>query len=121
MMDRKKIRWNGWGWAERSNPLANDEKSLVVARHGEAWRCVPALHARARTRKHPRCHNRNSLQEKATPNSFRFSVPNKFATTITNRAFHALGRSYFDLLRLRAGDLHIAPDAVALSALGEAG
>jgi alkyldihydroxyacetonephosphate synthase len=28
------------------------------------------------------------------------------------RAFHALGRSYYDLLRLRAGDLSLAPDAV---------
>ncbi len=28
------------------------------------------------------------------------------------RAFHALGRSYHDLLRLRAGDLSVAPDAV---------
>ncbi len=28
------------------------------------------------------------------------------------RAFHALGRSYHDLLRLRAGDLSTAPDAV---------
>ena len=28
------------------------------------------------------------------------------------RAYHALGRSYHDLLRLRAGDLSVAPDAV---------
>jgi alkyldihydroxyacetonephosphate synthase len=28
------------------------------------------------------------------------------------RAFHARGRSYYDLLRLRAGDLSVAPDAV---------
>ena len=34
------------------------------------------------------------------------------AATTFARAFHALGRSYHDLLRLRAGDLSAAPDAV---------
>ncbi|HSZ74896.1 MAG TPA: FAD-binding oxidoreductase [Rhizomicrobium sp.] len=109
MMDRKKIRWNGWGWAEHSNPLANDEKvwSWLAGELGVA--SLPSTPAR-------------KLEGITLPPS-QLSADDraKFVSLLGaeqvrddnyERAFHALGRSYFDLLRLRAGDLSVAPDAV---------
>ncbi|HEY5238110.1 MAG TPA: FAD-binding oxidoreductase [Rhizomicrobium sp.] len=109
MMDRKKIRWNGWGWTEHANPLAGNDAvwSWLSSELG-----TPVL---------PNTPARTLEQITLPPSQLAAEDRTKFASLVGaenvrddayERAFHALGRSYFDLLRLRAGDLHIAPDAV---------
>src|ERR1700704_3360438 len=115
-MDRTKIRWNGWGWAAHKDELAGREElwSWLAGELG-----MPALLA---TPARP-------LEGIALP-ATRLSAEAqaKFASLIGaarlrddayERAFHALGKSYHDLLRLRAGDVARAPDAVLYPRSGE--
>ena len=108
-VDRSKISWNGWGLAGYKNPLAARE-DVWTWLAGELG--MPSLLA---TPARP-------LEEIALPDSrLSASARTAFAAIIGaervrddkyERAFHALGRSYHDLLRLRAGYLSISPDAV---------
>jgi alkyldihydroxyacetonephosphate synthase len=108
-IDRTKIRWNGWGWAAHKDDLGTRE---------DIWRWLaselnmPALLA---TPSRP-------LEELSLP-PCALSLEDRHGLTrilgaehvrddAYERAFHTLGRSYHDLLRLRAGDLSLAPDAV---------
>ncbi|MDE2164014.1 MAG: FAD-binding oxidoreductase [Alphaproteobacteria bacterium] len=108
-IDRTKIRWNGWGWAAHKDDLGSSE---------DIWRWLaselnmPALLA---TPSRP-------LEELSLP-PCALSLEDRHGLTRVlgaehlrddayERAFHTLGRSYHDLLRLRAGDLSLAPDAV---------
>jgi alkyldihydroxyacetonephosphate synthase len=109
MIERTKLRWNGWGWA------AHEES---VAARPEVWSWLagevgmPSLLATPA----------RSLDEITLPKS-RLSAgersvlravigPDRVREDNYERAFHAYGRSYHDLLRLRAGDIREAPDAV---------
>jgi alkyldihydroxyacetonephosphate synthase len=106
--DRTKIQWNGWGAAGYKNPLAarEDVWTWLAAQLG-----MPSLLA---TPARP-------LDEIALADSRLIPADTeKFVSLLGidrvrddkyERAFHALGRSYHDLLRLRAGDLSLAPDA----------
>ncbi|HEY1707892.1 MAG TPA: FAD-binding oxidoreductase [Rhizomicrobium sp.] len=108
-MDRTKIRWNGWGAVARSDELAARE-DVWAWLAGELG--MPTLLA---TPARP-------LDEIAlAPSRLTPEHKQHFETVIGadgvrtgpyERAFHALGDSYHDLLRLRAGDLAMAPDAV---------
>lgn len=108
-IDRAKLRWNGWGWAARKDDISE---------RAEVWRWLagelgmPALLA---TPGRP-------LEELTLPAS-KLSVQdrvelsgmvgaNQVRDSLSERVFHALGRSYADLLKFRAGDLKSAPDAV---------
>jgi alkyldihydroxyacetonephosphate synthase len=107
--DRTKIQWNGWGAAGFKNPLAGREEvwTWLAAQLG-----MPSLLA---TPARP-------LDEIALAESRLIPADIEKFTALLGadrmradkyeRAFHALGRSYHDLLRLRAGDLSLAPDAV---------
>jgi alkyldihydroxyacetonephosphate synthase len=108
-MDRMQIRWNGWGAAAHTDELATRE-DVWAWLAGELG--MPTLLATpART-----------LEEiTLAPPRLTAEQKQHFATTVGlenvhddayERAFHALGDSYHDLLRLRAGDLTSAPDAV---------
>ena len=108
-MDRKKIRWNGWGWAGQTNPLANRDEVWAWLAGELGMPTLPTTPAR-------------TLEDIALPPS-QLSAEDrtKFISLLGaeqvrddayERAFHALGRSYFDLVRLRAGNLSVAPDAV---------
>lgn len=108
-VDRSKIQWNGWGLAGYKNPLVarDDVWAWLAAELG-----MPSLLA---TPARP-------LEDIALPPTrLAPSARTAFAAIIGaervrddnyERAFHALGRSYHDLLRVRAGDLSTAPDAV---------
>jgi alkyldihydroxyacetonephosphate synthase len=108
-VERTKIQWNGWGLAGYKNPLAARE-DVWTWLAGELG--MPSLLA---TPARP-------LEDIALPPTrLAPSARTAFAAIIGaervrddayERAFHALGRSYHDLLRLRAGDLSAAPDAV---------
>lgn len=108
-VDRTRMRWNGWGWAAHKDDLAPREEfwTWLAAELG-----MPALLA---TPARP-------LEEAALPAS-RLEASDRAALgaivgdehvrdTPLERAFHAAGRSYRDLLLLRAGDLAEAPDAI---------
>jgi alkyldihydroxyacetonephosphate synthase len=108
-IDRAKLRWNGWGWAARKDDIA--ERSEVWN-----WLAVqlgmPALLA---TPGHPLedlnlAASRLSLQDRVELSGMVGS--NQVRDNTCERVFHAAGRSYHDLLRLRSGDVSTAPDAV---------
>ncbi len=108
-IERDKIRWNGWGWAAHKDALAAREElwTWLAEQLG-----MPALLA---TPARP-------IEDVRLPAS-RLAPQTRSALIATlgqdrvrddkyERAFHAHGGSYHDLLRLRAGELNAAPDAV---------
>src|SRR5215469_16856322 len=109
MIDRTKLRWNGWGWAAHKDDVAQREEvwTWLASELG-----MPALLA---TPAQP-------LAETALPAPLldpdtRAKLagivgPDRVQDSAYERAFHARGRSYHDLLRLRAGDFSALPDAV---------
>jgi alkyldihydroxyacetonephosphate synthase len=108
-VDRSKIQWNGWGLAGYKNPLAGREDVWTWLANELGMPSLLATPARP-------------LEDIAiAPSRLGAAERTAFAAIIGaervrddryERAFHALGRSYHDLLRLRAGDLSTAPDAV---------
>ena len=106
-MEQVQTRWNGWGVPGHDDPLAVNEP---------AWRwlaqafAMPALLATP-----PR-----ELSAIALPPSRLNDRARQRLTGLLGhielggieRARHAAGRSLIDLLRLRAGDLSTAPDAI---------
>jgi alkyldihydroxyacetonephosphate synthase len=109
-IERTKIRWNGWGWTALSDEIASKPEvwSWLAAELG-----MPALPAT------PAC----PLDEVVLPASRISEADRERIVAIVGkdrvhddpfeRAFHALGRSYHDLLRLRSGTIPGAPDLVA--------
>ncbi|AKF10676.1 FAD-binding oxidoreductase [Sandaracinus amylolyticus] len=107
---RERLRWNGWG----SREVTFETKG----RDREVWDFVrQAVGADALPSTPP-----TPLDQIDLP-AIRLSPaiveglggvlsPDRVRTDAYERAFHALGRSYHDLLRLRRGDLRHAPDAV---------
>jgi alkyldihydroxyacetonephosphate synthase len=114
--DRTRIRWNGWGWTAHRDELAGREAlwSWLAGELGmPALLATPARALETITLRPTRL-TRNAID--------RFSAllgPERVRGDDYERAFHALGRSYHDLLRLRAGDLSTAPDAVLYPRSGE--
>lgn len=110
MIDRRSLRWNGWGWAHATFELG--------AREPEVWKWVgeqlgvgsltprPAVPLPEIELPAPRLGEVELRGLKAIVGEANVKVDRY------ERAFHARGRSYLDLLALRAGDLGQAPDAV---------
>ena len=108
-IDRTKLRWNGWGWAAHKDVLG-DREAVWTWLAGELG--MPSLLATP-----PRPLEELSLPAPALYVEDRKALDDivgadRVRDDIYERAFHALGRSYYDLLRLRAGDLSLAPDAI---------
>jgi alkyldihydroxyacetonephosphate synthase len=107
-IDRTRIRWNGWGWADHPDPLAGRGAVwdwLAGAMGMPALLATPPRHLDGITLTAPRlgAGARAALAAIVGPDSVRQDN--------YERAYHALGRSYHDLLRLRAGEF-TPPDAV---------
>ncbi|HWD48842.1 MAG TPA: FAD-binding oxidoreductase [Rhizomicrobium sp.] len=108
-IERSKISWNGWGWAAHREqaPISEAVWSWLASELG-----MPSLLA---TPARP-------LEElTVAPSRLSAAERAQFAQVLGEervrddqyeRAFHSRGRSYHDLLHLRAGDLSTAPDAV---------
>jgi alkyldihydroxyacetonephosphate synthase len=108
-IDRTKLRWNGWGWASHPDELSTRSGvwPWLASELG-----MPSLLA---TPARP-------LEDIWLPSSRLTSADRRVLARLLDseavrddkfeRASHATGRSYQDLLRLRAGDLANAPDAV---------
>jgi alkyldihydroxyacetonephosphate synthase len=108
-VDRTKIRWNGWGWAAHKDELGGREAvwTWLASELGmPALLATPARPLEELSLAAPALYveDRKALNDIVGADRVRDDA--------YERAFHALGRSYFDLLRLRAGDLSLAPDAV---------
>lgn len=109
-MDRKKLRWNGWGWIDVPD-LLGERADAVWAWMAEAIGVdkLPSTPARP-------------LDSIALPKSRLADTQIGALRSLTHgdrvktdnfeRAFHARGKSYHDLLWLRAGNIDAAPDAV---------
>ena len=108
-IDRKEMRWNGWGWTRAHNPLEGREAvwTWIAAALGVSE--LPQTPAKpleqitlATSRLDPGA--RQTLAAAIGSDAIR---DDKF-----ERASHARGKSFHDLLHLRAGALSTAPDAV---------
>ena len=108
-IERSKIRWNGWGWTAQESTLAEQEV-LWTWLAGELG--MPALLSTpARALENIQlAPSRLSVEEHAR--FFQILGAERVRDDHFERAFHARGRSYHDLIYLRSGDLSSAPDAV---------
>jgi alkyldihydroxyacetonephosphate synthase len=107
--DRTRIRWNGWGWSAHRDELAGHE-ALWSWLAGELG--MPALLATPARPLDSITLRPTRLTKVALDKLVAVLGAERVRGDDYERAFHALGRSYHDLLRLRAGDLSTAPDAV---------
>jgi alkyldihydroxyacetonephosphate synthase len=108
-IDRSTLRWNGWGPTTQKNPLPASapqwawiRETLNVPHLPE----TPPVPLDAITL--PRCR----LAEQVLARLRGIAGEAGLRTDDLERAFHARGKSYHDLLYLRAGKLDVAPDAV---------
>jgi alkyldihydroxyacetonephosphate synthase len=109
-IDRRKLRWNGWGWNEQGFDLGGREDAVWAwlrdALGLQAFEPRPAMPLESITM-------RESRIESSLLAELRAAVGDEqVKTDAYERAFHARGRSYADLLHLRAGNLEVVPDAV---------
>jgi alkyldihydroxyacetonephosphate synthase len=108
-IERSKIRWNGWGWAAHDDAMASrdDVWHWLAGELGmPSLLATPARPLAEITLRAPRL----SAAERQCFASILGA--DRIRDDVFERAFHARGRSYHDLLRIRAGDLSTAPDAV---------
>jgi alkyldihydroxyacetonephosphate synthase len=108
-IERSRIKWNGWGWAAHKDALGAREEiwTWLAAELG-----MPSLLATPARALEDIALPPSRLDAEARAKLVAMLGPDRLRDDPYERAFHALGRSYHDLLRLRAGDLSIAPDAV---------
>jgi len=109
-IDRTSLRWNGWGPVGQPDALPDDSS---------AWDWIAdALGMQTPLPKTPaKDLGACSLPASGLDGENRLELErivgaNQVHTGDYERAFHARGKSYHDLLWLRAGDLSNAPDAV---------
>jgi alkyldihydroxyacetonephosphate synthase len=109
-IERRKLRWNGWGLVDAPDVLGDRTEG--------AWRWMaktlgvsplPSTPARALSDiTLPSVRLGSDTLRKIE----RVLAAGRVMTDDYERAFHARGKSYLDLLHLRAGRLDTAPDAV---------
>jgi alkyldihydroxyacetonephosphate synthase len=107
---RERLRWNGWGATDVSfDTQGRDRELWEFVRRAVGLKVLPETPAVPFERiALPAIRLSSARME-----GLRAIVGGeRVRTSAYERAFHALGRSYHDLLRLRAGDLSSAPDAV---------
>lgn len=107
---RDELRWNGWG--------KNDARFDTHGRDHAVWAFVaralelkslpetPAVGLSTLKLPEPR------IAEKTLSALIGATSKERVRTDAFERALHAVGRSYHDLIRVRAGDVSMAPDAV---------
>jgi alkyldihydroxyacetonephosphate synthase len=108
-IDRTTLRWNGWGQASQKNSLPASapqwewiRKTLNVSRLPETP-AIPLGEIEL-----PPCRLAGPVLARLRS----IAGDEQVRTDDYERAFHARGKSYHDLLYLRAGLLDVAPDAV---------
>ena len=100
-IDRSKIRWNGWGWAAHEDQLAGQRSDLDMAGRRTRHARTPG-HAGAAAREHHASHaSRLTVEDRAR--FVQILGADRVRDDQYERAFHARGRSYHDLLQLARG------------------
>lgn len=108
-LDRLKLRWNGWGEVGHPNPLPDGAPQWNLLRDVLGLTTLPTTPAK----KLADCVlPLNQLPAAAKHGLEEIVGANNVHVSDFERAFHARGQSYHDLLYLRAGELGLAPDAV---------
>lgn len=106
--DRAHLKWNGWGWNDTSFPLEDDRFwSFLRDELGlEALRTTPSVPLDALDVPPSALtdRQRDALADRLSAHRVR--------TDRYERVYHATGRSYHDLLRLRTGQIEAFPDVV---------
>jgi alkyldihydroxyacetonephosphate synthase len=110
-IERETLRWNGWGLAASGFDLGGHEDD--VWRWLQAELALPAITPRHAARLDEIELPKIRLADSALAELRSALGAEHVKTDAYERAFHARGKSYHDLLHLRAGDLSVAPDAVA--------
>ncbi|MFP4500140.1 MAG: FAD-binding oxidoreductase [Candidatus Hydrogenedentota bacterium] len=107
---RDKIRWNGWGWVEAPDILGDKQEGVwrwmaeVFGLESLPATPAPALDA---------CTLPEAHLSQATLDALRMALhPERVKTDRFERAFHARGKSYPDLVTLRSARFNRIPDAV---------
>ena len=108
-MNRRKIRWNGWGWTK---PITRFRTSRKLWTWLASELGMPALLATPPRRLEDLVLPKSRLREEEHAAFIAMLGAGQVHQDDYERAFHALGRSYHDVLRLRAGDLTTVPDGV---------
>jgi alkyldihydroxyacetonephosphate synthase len=108
-IDRKTIRWNGWGAADAHNPMEGRDNAwpwVAQAVNVASLTDTPARPLDSLPM--PRSRLTGDAMDALTS-----VIPvARILTDTYERAFHARGKSYHDLLYLRAGKFDACPDAV---------
>lgn len=109
-IERSKLRWNGWGWTSSNFELGGHEAEIWRWLDGELGlsSVEPRPAKRLEDIELPACR----LGAEARGELEAIVGAEHLKVDAYERAFHARGKSYHDLLHLRAGDLTVAPDAV---------
>lgn len=108
-IDRTSLRWNGWGPAKQPDLLPEGAPQWEWMREALGLSRLPSTPAKplAEIRLAP-CR----IGEETLARLRAICGANQVRIDDYERAFHARGKSYHDLLHLRAGRLDMAPDAV---------
>lgn len=108
-INREDTRWNGWGWTKAHNPVEGREA---------VWHWIAeALKVPELAKTPAKALDQIKLPESKLIGLARSELIDGLGAANVReshyeRAAHARGKSYLDLLYLRAGDLSAAPDAV---------
>ena len=107
---RKNLKWNGWGWQDKTFDFEGREDSFwsyVSDRLGVTeLRDTPSLDLDEVPLPASR------LSDEQQQELRRILDPERVHFGRFERIFHAVGRSYHDLIRLRSGTLRGVPDAI---------
>ena len=108
-IDRKSLRWNGWGPTDQENMLPDGAPQWDWMREALGMSHLPDTKAKPlETISLAPCR----LSDNVVARLSAIVGGAQVKTDNYERAFHARGKSYHDLLYLRAGKLDLAPDAV---------
>ncbi len=108
-IERKSLRWNGWGPENQDNMLPDNAPQWAWMRDALGMARLPITKAKPlETITLAPCRLSDDIIGKLSAIVGGAQVK----TDNYERAFHARGKSYHDLLYLRAGKLDMAPDAV---------
>ena len=107
--DRRTLKWNGWGWTQQQFTLDDPVAFWGFVRRELRTDRLPDTP--------PVDLDEATLPDVQLPPEIVQAIKGAFApgqvqTSRFERAFHAMGRSYHDLIRLRAGRIESAPDVV---------
>jgi len=107
-IDRQTLRWNGWGLVTQENPYPDGAAQWIFIRDALGMKELPSTPAKRFT---DISLPKSRLDAEAISRLKEICGNNQVRDDDYERAFHARGKSYHDLLYVRAGKLEIAPDA----------